>query len=371
MAPIHEHMARAISLARRGLYTTDPNPRVGCVLVRDGRVVGEGWHRLAGEPHAEIHALAGAGAQAHGATAYVTLEPCCHRGRTGACTRALIDAGVSRVVVAMLDPNPAVGGGGLRELRAAGVTTETGLLEPQAAGLNRGFVKRMTEGRPWVRGKLAMSLDGRTAMASGESRWITGPEARHDVHRLRARSSAMLTGIGTVLADDPALTARLEQFGESTDVRPPLKVVLDSELATPPAAAVLRPPGSTLVICAHRDEGRAQLLETAGAEVLAIPDTGRQVDAAAVLALLAGREVNEVMVECGATLAGHLLEAGLLDELIIYVAPVLMGDAARGLLHLPAIREMADRIELEVSDVRPVGVDWRVTAALKSRGGDV
>ncbi len=357
----HGFMARALRLARRGLYTTDPNPRVGCVIVRDGAVVGEGWHRRAGEPHAEIHALREAGEAARGATAYVTLEPCCHHGRTPPCSQALIEAGVARVVAAMEDPNPRVAGQGLRALRDAGIEAESGLLAEQAEALNPGFVQRMRHGRPWVRLKLAMSLDGRTAMASGESRWITGEAARADVHRLRARSSAVLTGIGTVLADDPSLNARLDQ---GIEVHQPLRVVLDAHLAMPPEARMLSLPGKTLVLTYSRDEAQREALEAAGAEVCVLPGVGDRLDLDAVLAELGRREVNELMVEAGAVLAGGFLQAGRVDELVFYLAPHLMGDGARGLFHLPGLERMEERIALDIRDIRAVGHDWRITAAL-------
>ncbi len=362
----HRHMARALQLAARGLYTTDPNPRVGCVLVRGGEVVGEGWHERAGEPHAEIHALRAAGGQARGATAYVSLEPCAHHGRTPPCAEALIDAGVARVVAAMEDPNPQVAGQGLRMLRGAGIEAEAGLLQAQAEALNPGFVKRMRTGRPFVRCKLAMSLDGRTAMASGESRWITGPAARADAHRLRARSSAMLTGIGTVLADDPSLNARL---GDDTPVQQPLRVVLDSRLRLPVTARMLSLPGRTIVCCAGgADPARAGALQAAGAEVIELGAEPGRVSPAAVLDFLGREGVNEVMVEAGATLNGTLLAAGLIDELVVYLAPHLMGDAARGLFHLPGLEHMRERIGLTITDIRAVGQDWRLTAGIQGPG---
>ncbi|QKT04395.1 bifunctional diaminohydroxyphosphoribosylaminopyrimidine deaminase/5-amino-6-(5-phosphoribosylamino)uracil reductase RibD [Ectothiorhodospiraceae bacterium 2226] len=354
----HEHMARALGLARRGLYTTDPNPRVGCVLVRDGRVVGEGWHARAGEAHAEVHALRAAGEAARGATAYVTLEPCCHHGRTPPCSAALIDAGVARVVAAMEDPNPRVAGDGLRALAQAGVAVASGLMAAEAHALNPGFVARMERGRPWVRSKLAMSLDGRTAMASGESQWITGPAARADVQRWRARSSAILTGAGTVVADDPALTVREASLGR---VDQPLRVVADSGLRTPPAARLLREPGTTLLATCGRHEAPARALEAAGAQLLRLPASDGGVDLAALLAELARREVNEVLVEAGAGLNGALLQAGLVDELVVYMAPVVLGDGARGLFHLPALTRMAERMRFDVREIRAVGEDLRLT----------
>jgi len=355
------HMSRALQLAARGLYTTDPNPRVGCVLVKDGTVIGEGWHVRAGEPHAEILALRDAGPATRGATAYVSLEPCAHHGRTPPCAAALISAGVSRVVAAMEDPNPQVAGQGLRMLREASIEAEAGLLQAQAEALNPGFIKRMRTGRPLVRCKLAMSLDGRTAMASGESQWITGSAARADVHRLRARSSAMLTGIGTVLADDPSLNARLD-----TDeaIQQPLRVVLDSQLRLPVDARMLSLPGRTLVCCTEATdvEKIATLMDTS-AEVHRLPAENGHVSLTALLAFLGREGVNEVTVEAGATLNGALLQAGLVDETIVYLAPLLMGDAARGLFHLPGLEKMDQRIKLQIVDMRAVGEDWRITVS--------
>jgi diaminohydroxyphosphoribosylaminopyrimidine deaminase/5-amino-6-(5-phosphoribosylamino)uracil reductase len=354
----YEFMARALVLAERGLYTTDPNPRVGCVLVRDGRVVGEGWHQYAGEDHAEVRALAAAGTAAQGATAYVTLEPCCHHGRTPPCTDALLAAGVTRVVAAMEDPNPRVAGNGLAQLRAAGLAVDCGVLEAEAQALNPGFRLRMVESRPFVRCKLAMSLDGRTALASGESRWITADAARQDVQRLRARASAIMTGVGTVLADDPGLDVRLP----AATGRQPLRVILDSELTTPPAARTLHIDGQVLIFTTTTAPERQAPLLQAGAEIAVLPPRNGRVDLRRVLAELARRGCNEVHLECGATLAGAMLAASLLDELIIYVAPLLLGDSARGLFHLPGVDRMSERITLDISDVRPVGRDWRITA---------
>ena len=352
-------MARALQLAEHGLFTTDPNPRVGCVLVKNNEVIGEGWHQRAGEAHAEINALRAAGRLAKngakGATAYITLEPCCHHGRTPPCSDALIAAGVSRVVVAMEDPNPQMAGQGLAQLQKVGMEIYCGVLQMQAEALNLGFIKRMRTGRPFVRGKMAMSLDGRTAMASGESQWITGKDARHDVHRLRARSAAIITGIGTVLADDPSLTVRLDD-----DVEQPLRVVLDSRLQMPLTAKMLSLPGRTLVLTVNTDEQKAAALRNAGAEVTVVASSDGRPDLSAVLDCLAFHEINEVLVEAGATLSGAFLQAGLFDELVIYMAPLLMGSDARGLLDLPGVKEMDQAVKLEIVDVRAVGCDWRL-----------
>ncbi|MCU0833463.1 MAG: bifunctional diaminohydroxyphosphoribosylaminopyrimidine deaminase/5-amino-6-(5-phosphoribosylamino)uracil reductase RibD [Chromatiaceae bacterium] len=365
-------MARALRLAARGLYTCDPNPRVGCVLVRDGEVIGEGWHQRAGLPHAERIALDAAGGRARGATAYVTLEPCCHHGRTPPCTDALMESGVARVVAAMEDPNPLVAGNGINALRAAGVEVQVGLLEREARALNPGFVKRMTAGLPYVRVKLAASLDGRTAMASGESQWISSPAARRDVQRLRARSSAILTGVGTLLADNPSLNVRLATeelpgVESGAEVRQPVRVIVDSRLRTPASARMLSLPGQTLIACIEQDPSRAGALEAAGARVYPCPESGGGVDLESLLRYLAREELNEVLVEAGPTLAGALLQAGLVDELILYLAPHLMGDAGRGLFRLPGLDRMDQRLALQVQDLRMVGPDLRVTAVPQLR----
>jgi diaminohydroxyphosphoribosylaminopyrimidine deaminase/5-amino-6-(5-phosphoribosylamino)uracil reductase len=360
-------MARALQLAKRGLYTTDPNPRVGCVLVRDDNIVGEGWHYRAGLPHAEIMALANAGKYARGATAYVTLEPCCHHGRTPPCSDALIDAGVIRVVAAMQDPNPLVAGEGLALLRTAGIIVEKGLLEAEAKALNPGFIRRMHVGRPYVRCKLAMSLDGRTAMASGESRWISSDASRRDVHRLRARSSAIVTGIGTVLADDPSMTVRLQAedlpgVEDAADIRQPLRVVVDSSLQTPVDAKILqtRDSNATLIVTTSDDAQRRDALQQAGAEILMHSD-GSQIILPLLCEQLAQRKINELLIEAGPTLAGAALQAGIIDEVVIYMAPHLMGSGARGLFNLPGLEQMAQRIPLSIKDVRQIGPDFRLT----------
>ncbi len=357
-------MAQALRLAQKGEYTCRPNPRVGCLIVRSGEIVGQGWHKKAGQAHAEVVALRDAGELARGATVYVTLEPCCHHGRTGPCTRALIDAGVARVVIAMQDPNPEVAGKGIRALQRAGIETELGLLEAQARALNPGFILRMQENRPFVRCKLAMSLDGRTAMASGQSQWITGPEARHDVQHLRARSCAILTGTGTVLADDPSLTVRLESVQCDPDFTQPLRVILDPNLSTPPDARILAQPGRTVIVSNTDDAEIVDKLTAAGAEIICHPDGGQMIDLAELMRYLAERQINEVLLETGATLSGAMLQAGLIDELIVYMAPHLMGNRARGLFDLPALELMEQRIGLEIKDIRAVGRDWRISAQI-------
>jgi diaminohydroxyphosphoribosylaminopyrimidine deaminase/5-amino-6-(5-phosphoribosylamino)uracil reductase len=362
----HQYMARAIHLAGRGLYTTDPNPRVGCVLVKNNQVVAEGLHRRAGEAHAEANALAEAGDAARGATAYVSLEPCSHQGRTPPCADSLIHAGVSRVVAAMQDPNPLVAGQGLARLRQAGIAVHCGLLEAQASRLNPGFIKRMRQGLPYVRCKLAMSLDGRTAMASGESQWITGDEARHDVQRYRARSSAIVTGIGTVRADDPSLNVRLgagdlHDLGDAYAPLQPLRVVLDTNLRMSGQARMLALPGQTLILTAKDCPESLEPLQRAGAILQQVEAGEAGLNLTAVLRELALRDINEVWIEAGATLSGAFVAAGLVDELILYLAPHLMGDHARGLLRLPGIECMADRIPLRLDDVRQVGDDLRLT----------
>ncbi len=363
----YRYMARAIQLADRGRYTTHPNPRVGCVLVKNDQIVGEGFHRRAGEPHAERNALAMAGDQARGATAYVTLEPCCHHGRTPPCSDGLIEAGVSRVVVAIQDPNPRVAGKGIAQLQQAGIPVDQGVMTREAMALNPGFIKRMVAGKPFVRCKLAMSLDGRTAMANGESKWITGDAARLDVQRLRARSDAIVTGIGTVLADDPSLNVRLRATElpgvESDDDRlQPLRVVLDPELQMPVTSRMLTLPGNTLIVTASEDERLRAELQSAGTEVILLPHPNGHVELSVLLETLANRDINEVLIESGPTLAGAAVAAGWVDELVIYAAPLLMGSDARGLLNMPGLVAMKDRIELEIQDLRMVGQDMRITA---------
>lgn len=356
-------MAQALRLAERGLYSTSPNPRVGCVLVADGRIVGSGWHQRAGEAHAEVHALHEAGEAARGATAYVTLEPCSHHGRTPPCADALISAGVARVVAAVADPNPRVSGAGSDKLRSAGIAVETGLMEAAARELNIGFFSRMARGMPWLRSKIGMSLDGRTALANGVSKWITGEAARRDVQHWRARSCAVLTGINTVLADDARLNVR--EIGEG---RQPLRVVLDSKLRIPLAARVLHGAknGNVLIYTATRDDKKSTALENAGASVCVLPGGNGRVELPAMIRDLAQRGCNEVLVEAGSTLNGALLRAGLTDELLLYIAPQLLGDMARGMAQLGELGSLDQRVNLKWQDMRQVGDDLRILVKVEN-----
>lgn len=366
------YMARALQLARQGWYTTQPNPRVGCVLVKEGQVIGEGFHLRAGEGHAEVNALAQAGAKAKGATAYVTLEPCSHYGRTPPCAEALIKAGVARVVAGMVDPNPQVAGRGMQMLSAAGIQADAGLLETEAQALNPGFIKRMQTGRPFVRVKMATSLDGRTAMASGESQWITGPAARGDVQTLRAQSSAILTGVDSILQDDSALTVRAEQLplanAEMIAARQPLRVVLDSKLRTPASAKILRQPGRTLIATTEYHSPEAlTALEQAGAEVKVFAaDEQKRVELTALLDWLAADEqCNDLLVETGATLAGAFVEQQLVDELHLYMATTLLGSDARPAFSLP-FSQMAEQRRWQQQDLRMIGDDLKIVLVPQS-----
>ena len=352
----HLHMARALRLAERGAWTTRPNPMVGCVVAHGEEVVGEGWHVRAGEPHAEVLALQEAAGRAKGATAYVTLEPCAHTGRTGPCAQALVDAGVGRVVAAMRDPFPQVDGAGFDALREAGIEVASGLMEPQARALNRGFLSRIERGRPWVRVKLATSLDGRSALASGDSKWISCEASRADVMRWRARAGAIVTGAGTVLADDPALTVRLGEGEADREFVPPLRVVLDPGLATTARGRVREGDAPTLYI--HAPDAKAT--RGMSAQAAAVDVRGGRFDLHAVLRVLAERQVNEVQVEAGATLAGGFMEAGLVDELLLYVAPVLLGPEARPMFGGLDIDSMTQRMQLKIVETRRVGEDLRL-----------
>ncbi len=352
-------MAQALRLAEQGLYSTSPNPRVGCVLVNDGRVVGSGWHRRAGEAHAEVLALQQAGKAARGATAYVSLEPCSHHGRTPPCADALISAGVSRVVAAVADPNPQVAGAGSDKLRAAGIAIEIGLMEAAAHELNIGFFSRMTRDRPWVRSKIGMSLDGRIALDNGVSKWITGEAARRDVQHWRARSSAVLTGIDTVLADDARLNVR-----DISGARQPLRAVLDSKLRIPLDSRILQGAenDNVLIYTAISNSKKNSELEQAGASLCVIPDGNGRVNLPAMMRDLSQRGCNEVLVEAGSTLNGALLRAGLTDELVLYIAPQLLGDMARGMMQLGEIGSLDQCVKLEWKDMRLVGKDLRINA---------
>lgn len=349
-------MVRASLLARNGLYTTKPNPRVGCVLVRDNEIIAEGWHERAGQGHAEIEALNRA-ENAQGATAYVTLEPCFHHGRTPPCAEALIKAGVVRVVVAMQDPNPLVAGKGLALLEQAGIQVRKGVLEAEAKQLNKGFIKRMQSTKPYVISKLAMSMDGRTAMASGESKWITSPAARHDVQKLRAASGAILTGVETVLADDPSMNVRME----NTDVEQPVRVILDSSLRTPATAKLLSLDGRTIILTCSVEQYKIDTLKNAGAEVYFVDaDKQGRVDLEQVLSFLAEQQINDVLIEAGSILNGAMMQQGLINECIIYMAPSILGANGRGLFAMPDVSEMADKIQLQFVDMRKIGRDIRL-----------
>jgi len=367
------YMARAFELARKGRFTTTPNPNVGCVIVNNGDIVGEGFHVKAGGPHAEVHALRMAGERARGATAYVTLEPCSHHGRTPPCADALLAAGISRVVAAMQDPNPEVAGRGLYRLKQAGVEVSNGLMLSEAEAVNLGFLKRMRTGFPYVQLKMAASLDGRTAMASGESQWITSAAARQDVQRFRAESSAILSSSATVLADDPSLTVRWSELGDETqsqypalssnasvsaeDVRQPLRVIVDSKNRVTPQHKLVQQPGETLLARLQADDK----VWPDAVQQLTVPATSdNRVDLVILMMQLAKRQVNSVWVEAGSELAGALLQAGLVDELIVYMAPKLLGQNGRALCVLPGLESLADAPNFEFSDIRQVGPDLRL-----------
>lgn len=351
-------MARAMALTQNGRNSATPNPSVGCVVVKDARIIGEGWHEKAGQAHAEVNAINACSADTRGATVYVTLEPCAHHGRTPPCTASLIAAGVARVVAALEDPNPKVAGAGLAALQAAGISVESGLMADEARRAHRGFLARMERGRPWVRLKLGVSLDGRSALANGASRWITSAEARRDVHQLRAQSCALLTGIGTVLADDPQLTVR-----DVACARQPLRVVLDSRLQIDEHAKIMQG-GNLLIVTASGDESRAQALRNKGYEVLrvAVEPIKGKADLRSMMEALGRRELNDILVETGARLNGSLLQAGMVDEIISYIAPSVLGDMARGMFAIGELTTLEQRVKLEFTDVTPIGPDVRITA---------
>lgn len=354
------YMARALKLAQRGRFTTHPNPNVGCVIVKDGRIVGEGYHHRAGEPHAEVHALRMAGENARGATAYVTLEPCSHHGRTPPCCEALINAGITRVVAAMQDPNPQVAGRGLYRLRQEGIEVSHGLMMSEAEALNKGFLKRMRTGFPYVQLKLGASLDGRTAMANGESQWITSPEARRDVQRLRAQSHAILTTSATVLADDPQLTVRWNELSPDTqalypqaELRQPLRIVVDSGNRVSPAHQIVQQAGDTWFARTHEDARQWPQ----GTKTLKVPEHNGHLDLVLLFMQLGREQINSLWVEAGATFAGALIAAGLVDELVVYLAPTLLGSDARGLCVLPGLEKLSAAPHFKFSEIRHVGPD--------------
>jgi diaminohydroxyphosphoribosylaminopyrimidine deaminase/5-amino-6-(5-phosphoribosylamino)uracil reductase len=364
-------MSRALQLAWRGLYSTDPNPRVGCVIVKDDVVLSEGWHQKAGQAHAEIEALRNAmennaSGSLSGATCYVTLEPCAHHGRTPPCTESLISAGIKKVIAATIDPNPLVAGKGLQQLKEAGIETASGLMQAQTAALNPGFEMRMQQGRPFVRCKLAMSLDGKTALHNGESKWISSSKSRMDVQKLRARSSAIMTGIGTVIADDPSMNVRLSESSEwAKNGRQPLRVILDSELEISSEAKILNVTGQAIIFHQSDNKDRIEKLENKGAELVTVEAARGSAFLKQVLNYLATeKEINEILLESGSTLAGEMLQAGFIDELIIYIAPALFGQDAKSLFQLPVIEDMSDRISLDISDVRSIGKDIRIKATV-------
>ncbi len=370
----HRYMSRALRLAEKGLYTTDPNPRVGCVIVNNNQIVGEGWHLSAGQPHAEINALAAAGGRAKGGTVYVTLEPCSHHGKTPPCVDALIQAGIKKLICAQQDPNPQVDGQGMAKLRTAGIAAQSGLMSAEAEVLNPGFFSRMLRNRPYLRVKMAMSMDGRTALANGLSQWISSPAARLDVQRWRARSSAIMTGINTVLKDDPSLTLRLDPLLESGEigseqidfVNHPQRIVLDSFLRIPLNSRLLHQPGNTLIVCTVDDPAKQEALNSERIRVVKLAEkSSGKPSLLDLMKVLSTAEVNEVLVEGGHILAGALLSSQLVDELILYVAPAILGDSAKGLFKLPILETMQAKTELDIQDVRTVGPDLRIIAKPK------
>lgn len=357
----HAYMAEAMRLARKGLFTVRINPRVGCVLVKGGRIVGHGYHAYAGQQHAEINAINNAAEDVENSTVYVTLEPCSHHGKTPPCTESLVAAGIRRVVVATQDPNPLVNGKGLAYLNEKGLETHCNVLENEALELNKGFFQRMRTGRPYVTVKSAISLDGKTALSSGKSQWITCQAARLDVHKLRARSCAILTGIGTVLADDPLLSVRLshEQLGLEAKPEQPIRAVVDTHLRIPESAKMLQSPGRTIVYTGSKDTSKIDRLQRENVEIVKMQAT-EMLELAEVLQDLGARGINEVLIEAGATLVGSLLHQGLVDEMVIYMAPHLIGETGKGLAGLPMITDMQDRLAMRVEEISAIGVDIRL-----------
>lgn len=360
LAADYVFMSQALRLAEKGLYSTSPNPRVGCLIVRGQQIVGSGWHEKAGQPHAEINALNIARDAARGATAYVTLEPCSHYGRTPPCVNALTGAGITEVIIAMQDPNPMVSGRGRAMLEQAGIPVKSGLMQSEAQALNTGFISRMTRKKPWVRLKTAASLDGKTALTNGTSQWITGEAARCDGHRWRARSCAILTGIGTIKSDDPQLTVR-----HIDTIRQPKKIVVDNQLAIPLDAKLLQAGSETYIFTAHGGHAeKKSALQRMGVRVFVLPNAAGSVDLAQMMTILAENEINEVLVEAGSGLNGALIEAGLVDEMIIYLAPHLLGDAAQGMIKIPELTKLELKKTLKIEDLRLIGQDIRVVAKI-------
>jgi len=365
------YLQQALDLARHGIYTTHPNPAVGCVIVKQGKVIGEGWHQQAGKPHAEINALKQAGQQAKNATAYITLEPCCHHGKTPPCTDALIAAKINKVIIAMTDPNPKVSGQGIKELQQAGITVETIPIDG-VQSINRGYTTRMTKGRPFIQLKLAMSLDGKTALANGQSQWITGDAARRDVHQLRAQSHAIMIGSGTLTKDQPKLTVRLtknEKQGmkpayPNIEVRQPLRVILDTKCQIEPQATLLHQPGQTLIITQQKQKLPKELQALKNVNIAQVPLKNGHLDLRETMKLLAKEEINQLLVEAGPKLAGALIEENLVDECIIYMAPSFLGHEAQNLIQLPTIQALTQRKKLKITSIEPIGQDWRIVSQI-------
>jgi len=365
-------MAEALKLAAKGLYTAHPNPRVGCILVKDSKIIGQGFHLKAGSPHAEIEALSQAGESAKGATCFVTLEPCSHYGRTGPCAKALIKAGIKACYIATEDPNHLVSGQGIKALEAAGITVEVGLLQSEAEQLNRGFFSRMQRNQPVVTLKVASSLDGRTAMQSGESKWITSKEARQDVHRLRAQSGAILMGVDTVIKDEPLMTVRdssvLQNMISQENFEQPLRVILDTHLRMPVKANVFQQPGKTLVITSNlvekhkQEEWLSHFKGDSNTELLSVSLQNGRVSIPEVLNLLAEYSINDILVEAGQTLAGSFIQQGLVDNLVLYFAPKFLGSNTKGMAYLPGLEHLQDHIALKIDSVSQVGPDIKVLA---------
>ncbi|MEC8812564.1 MAG: bifunctional diaminohydroxyphosphoribosylaminopyrimidine deaminase/5-amino-6-(5-phosphoribosylamino)uracil reductase RibD [Pseudomonadota bacterium] len=358
------YMGKALELARRGLFSTRPNPRVGCVVVKNDKVIAEGWHQKAGDHHAEVYALMHAGADASDATLYVTLEPCSYYGKTPPCARSVAKAGLKRVVIAMRDPNPLVAGQGIAYLQAQGIEVIVGVLEREARELNVGYISRMERGRPWVRCKLAMSLDGRTALSSGESKWITGESARGDVQRLRARSCAIVTGVGTIEHDNPSMNVRHDQmavdFNHYAYPIPPLRVILDSRLRALPQMKLLTHPGEVLIATTAADHSVSKWRDVPSVTVVQTRSSAAGVDPDAVIAMLSSRAINEVLIEAGACLCASFLKAGLIDELWVYVAPKLIGNSSRNLFDLAEVDSLQNAHQLALHEVCSMGDDVRL-----------